>query len=920
MPRSKSIPSENHERVSLISREDHPSPQDERDEYDSELFDVLSPPNKGSRVSNRASIFKDTDPFFDSEPHHSIVREESNGKLESDNHPFFFGLGNSDFQSFVQRKLWRASIATVAIALLCTALYFWFRAETVTEERVLENLQFSDSKLLFEIDACDILFRDEGSSLHPDTITASVELEKSSQVTVDWISNPQARSFTIIVKNQKPFAYRYVDYFCDITVNVPKGMYLPYTHVEATGRIISSVRSYRGQWGNNSLSIYSRPIQFGSKPTFTPSLTSEVSNRPYVAINLYDVNVGRLDINISRGYVNVKRGIIQDGGNITTDTANVFLRLAQSFSLVNNRPDDFECLNAWQHNCTSWANDSDGKRYCDRNILLANSTTDPKTWPRKSISVNCTACLIHATALERYDERTPQTMKGSAFENIGFAKTDVARIKEAFNMVPPRDLVYFGVTGPGTATTKGRWVWSTRDIFVVFHPSYLDVFSIFLLSPRRVDLNVTLTPAFCPGLNDDSVESLVAIDALLKSTTQAIPRPDSLFLFENGFQNGWERVNERVQRDPESGEYFIVSPSFRESINLMVILILNILLLVFSAVYVTWLAAKKYWTFREELVDRWGSLWYEHWDLERERVMNHAGIFFLLEFIVGFPKQRRGFIKQGITVAIHLFFIFLVVSPLFVMTSLYKYSIRSYTGITPWATLFWGFGICTAYLLIAFACLFLYYLEIGIINRYLTWALGICTTIMMFIDLCFIINVLYWVLMGSLIKPARILPFASVAMVMCFHFIAFIARMRKLRNSLDDAAKPAVEGEEEHHETEKKLKGTLSVHEAVGILKDSELLSISDLTLREQIVQEILTFLLLVLFFTFLLVGFANLDVTAVGNGDTVGPAISTLIVFFIGSGVNIPLSQSSSNARKKEWEQKVVQEAQKTRARLSKQ
>jgi hypothetical protein len=43
------------------------------------------------------------------------------------------------------------------------------------------------------------------------------------------------------------------------------------------------------------------------------------------------------------------------------------------------------------------------------------------------------------------------------------------------------------------------------------------------------------------------------------------------------------------------------------------------------------------------MVDRWGSLWYgEEWKYERKRIIAKAGFYFLLEFIIGFPKQRRG--------------------------------------------------------------------------------------------------------------------------------------------------------------------------------------------------------------------------------------------------------------------------------------
>ncbi|PRP78441.1 hypothetical protein PROFUN_13704 [Planoprotostelium fungivorum] len=857
-------------------------------------------------------------------------------------------LRGRKFVSFKQRKIFRAVLTGTILTLLIIALYFGFRAIHDEMTFVLPDLSKPGSRLFLDMDSCDIAFRDVSEEKWADSSLYHLFISKSKGGEVS--KTVDGNDVYVTIKNNRDYLQKYSSWTCDVTLYAPDGKVLPHTYITASGKQITTVLGYRQDWGDNNLSV----IAVAKKP-YPPTYLTTTQLAPYVAINLYDCNAGNLNVNISAGYVHYKRGVISQGAQIHTLSASVFLRLKHDFTLITNTPSTVRCENAFGYNCLSYVNDS----FCNQTqFFTENSNRSLSSVP---IRMECTNCSSHITAMalrenvdNDYGTSPIITRAGSFFSGVNFTVPDIMRIREVFNMLPPRDLVYFGITGPGTATSRGRWVWAARDIYLVFPPSYLDVFSIFLLSPRRSELNVTLSPTFCPGLDDElSMDAMIALDSILKSITLAKPSPDSIFVFEYGFEQELSSTNSRVLRNPYSGEYYLSMPSFSENESLLIILILNIALTLISSIYLTYVIARKTLVWRSQMVDRWGSLWYgEEWKYERKRIIAKAGFYFLLEFIIGFPKQRRGYIKQSLTVVVHFAFILGMITPIFLMTTLYELSSMTYTHQWQWTAGFIGYGICVIYCLISFIFLFLYYWEITWkLDAILSVTMGVATTIVLFLDCIFCINVCYWILLGALIKPARILPYASVIMVMIFHSVAFFQRIKHLRRSLkskevtvtaeavEAASRAAEERElrksvtpedtEEREDGEgsqttggeegPKIKGVLTVQEAMGLLKESQLLSISDLTLREQIINEIVAFFLLILFFAFILVGFTSLDVTAVGNGDTVGTAVSTLIVFFVGTGVNVPLSATTDKERKKQWDRKVIEEAQRQRTRDSK-
>lgn len=98
-------------------------------------------------------------------------------------------------------------------------------------------------------------------------------------------------------------------------------------------------------------------------------------------------------------------------------------------------------------------------------------------------------------------------------------------------------------------------------------------------------------------------------------------------------------------------------------------------------------------------------------------------------------------------------------------------------------------------------------------------------------------------------------------------------------------------------------------------------MELRDATIREQIVQEIVVFIILLLFFIFILVGFTTIGMLLIintcitlhtGSNQDVASGISSLMVFLVGGGVNIPLAVGDTpDAKRKRWEKQIANENQ---------
>ena len=174
-----------------------------------------------------------------------------------------------------------------------------------------------------------------------------------------------------------------------------------------------------------------------------------------------------------------------------------------------------------------------------------------------------------------------------------------------------------------------------------------------------------------------------------------------------------------------------------------------------------------------------------------------------------------------------------------------------------------------------------------------------CCCGILWLSLLYICNVSYWLLLGSLIKPDSILPYASGSAVVFFltvssyssshwasdkrgqasqwakrevknRYLIITRRTKALVASnvkvppsgttvVPSVSQYTLQGSD-FFWFFKFFEGSLTVQDSLKILKQSQVLEITELSVREQILKEIVVFIIMLLFFMFILLGFTTLS------------------------------------------------------------
>jgi hypothetical protein len=317
---------------------------------------------------------------------------------------------------------------------------------------------------------------------------------------------------------------------------------------------------------------------------------------------------------------------------------------------------------------------------------------------------------------------------------------------------------------------------------------------------------------------------------------------------------------------------------------ILALVIFNVSLTIISTMYVVVLVFRRSIHFKTKKVEEWGDAAFgPTWDAKRDEFMARTGPFWLLEFLISFPRERRSYWKSFLISALHVCFIVLCVAPLLLAAALFHAAIHEEYGVVtpiPWFSLAL-YIICCVYAFVALVYLTVYYAQMSwTVMRVFSYGFFSLLVLVVVLDMIYMVNLTYWIILGALIKPNEILPFASVIVVLLFHGIATARRVHKLSQQADQDA--ILETEKAAAESVQ-IKGAVSAAQAVSMVQKVGILEQRDLTIRQQVIREITIFSIMVLFFAFLLTGF-----TALKTGD-MSTAVSSLMVFAVGGGVNSP-------------------------------
>jgi hypothetical protein len=331
--------------------------------------------------------------------------------------------------------------------------------------------------------------------------------------------------------------------------------------------------------------------------------------------------------------------------------------------------------------------------------------------------------------------------------------------------------------------------------------------------------------------------------------------------------------------------------------------IINAFLTVLSTAYIVILVIRRFRRIKKNRVDEWGEAGFgKHWPEHRKEFHARTGPFWLSEFLISFPRERRSLLKSFAAVFLHICVIVAFIVPIVLSGALFQAAIAAEYGSTAGVPAFSiiCYTVAATYGLIALVYLLIYYAQLPWnVMKVFSWVFSAATTVIFVLDALYLVNLSYWLILGALIKPNAILPYACVVVVLIFHAVATASRIRDLTDKNLDAPS----GVEVAEGKEITVKGKENSAAAVEAVKKSNVLEMRDLTVREQIIREIVVFLIMISFFAFLLTGF-----TALKTSD-LSAAISSFMVFLVGGGVNAPTIAKKRDLRKGVQESKAKTE-----------
>jgi len=810
----------------------------------------------------------------------------------------------SDRSWTLRRLLCRLATLFVLVAMMVVVVTiggFYGSNNRYTEGFLPLNLTLYN----FRLDGC---YLDFYANQGPDVVDSShvrISLYVEYWTGLDVIIDPNSGIVQILDTRLLGDRYRYNE--CVVKVFVPVGVVLPEIVVDSLG--------YKDSWVNAS------DISLGEQ-MFTLNIENPLLVNAHVSF--INVEMGGINATYDRGTIKATNSIIHITANITLGEGSFLLSTNHSTDLIA------PSFNS-SHICVSGSN-----------VTCINSTCSvdsPVPFPRPIITVNkfippVTLSTSPAMGFIQLAALTPTPIDDMVYPGrsvaVNFTLYDQQLLQSTLALNP--DLLEVQIMGPGLP--NGLWLNTNTFFYVALSLAYMNVFSWHILNPYILTTKVNLEPAFCPGLTESSndFENIIYTSILLRNTLGTNAKPYIILQTPN--INPFSPQGLNVYRDPSSGTYFLQSISVVSNVTVILTVVFNLAVSFLVSVYVVFVMFNKLEEWRASNLEDWGEARFGEngWKKQKEEIFNRAGIFFLVEFMVGFPKGREGLFRVMFTVFLHIFLIVLPVAPIIVAAVIYQLSVatttvdllRFYTcgpfldltcsDIQSYPSFYIPVAlyiICLVSVIFGIASLLLYYFEV----LQHVWARGIrkaYTVVVLLVSpfsLAYIVNVSFWVVLGCILQPTTILPISAIILVLIFHLVSTVARVRELTKQL-------YENIDEHQDAVNAVASVeqfaisdvskFSTKDIFTLVQKSQILEITGLSIWQKIVQEIVIFLIMILFYAFLCAGFLALT-----PSSQFVSALTTGIVFLIGGGINIPLSRSSQTTEERQqWLESIRQQA----------
>ena len=396
----------------------------------------------------------------------------------------------------------------------------------------------------------------------------------------------------------------------------------------------------------------------------------------------------------------------------------------------------------------------------------------------------------------------------NALYGVVISDSDISRLKRIFTQTEPvADIVNLRLHGRGAP--YGTWKWHRDSLYSGYSPVFLSSSSLGLLAPRGTTIDVTLERAFC---NEDDADDQQDTSGSISTTTEVallklhavLAREIGKLALEvddrsyGGLPSASTPIGFRawgadrfgvvtVGVDHRVGVLYLAALSYGMTdmkITAGLVANLNLFVVFVVGVYLGLKLIYGYIARWRAHLKVWGSSYFgPKWRSSRRwpRVREQAGFFFMMEFLVAYPRGRVGMRNRILTVVVDFCSIIVPALPiLFVLVV----SRHAYEGPMK---MFTAFGAVLVLLLTIFGMFYLACNYLGLrwsLRMHLRKPFFILLSAAILTSSIICVNLYWWLLVGASLRPSVLLPAATAATNMLFHLVLATRRMRALAAQL----------------------------------------------------------------------------------------------------------------------------------------
>jgi hypothetical protein len=413
-------------------------------------------------------------------------------------------------------------------------------------------------------------------------------------------------------------------------------------------------------------------------------------------------------------------------------------------------------------------------------------------------------------------------------DDIDMSPDDHSALDESFHpgggVRPQEDWWNLFIQGAGAIEkSEGVFVWLSNPRYLVLSPALLDVISLGLLSPDRGKSQSNLQPGFCPpspSSSDDKARRIIALYKLLRRKLETTVSKKESKLPAGSFITFINTSSQDMNLfaiDPATNEVGMtkVDTSAYPLLNALLYLAIAIPIC-FSFVMVSSLA----WRYHQGVIDKRVKMYRQdmvakqmllapdaveadieeelediRWDnsnVKMHEIYGKTGPFYMIDEYIDSAERQKSVLRLMLESVRHVLIVTAPTALVLLFASSYQDSTllhmcefrvdRARCLATPIPLVDIIFYAVAAYVAFAFLELMGYYLRLrfNTARLLIRYAFLIGYFLMVMLALMYLMVLTLWCIIGVLLSPSKMAPYAAAVITFVAHAASLFARLKKV--------------------------------------------------------------------------------------------------------------------------------------------